>query len=64
VAIGEDGSLWLNSGGEEKSTAFTFDRIFDEFSVQEDVYLALGQPLLDQAFAGYNGTIFACEAYV
>ncbi|ETV95801.1 hypothetical protein, variant 2 [Aphanomyces invadans] len=38
---------------------FTFDFAFDTDSVQDHVYAAVAQPLVDQAFQGYNGTIFA-----
>jgi len=38
---------------------FSFDYTYDDDSLQTDVYGNLGQPLLDKAFGGWNGTIFA-----
>mmetsp|Transcript_118387 Transcript_118387/g.334593 ORF Transcript_118387/g.334593 Transcript_118387/m.334593 type:complete len:1269 (+) Transcript_118387:131-3937(+) len=38
---------------------YAFDHVFGMDSIQESVYIALGQPLLDKAFEGYNATIFA-----
>jgi hypothetical protein len=60
VIVGSEGKLWLiNDRGGDGSTPFAFDNVFDASTPQEDIYSALGRPLLDQAFAGYNGTIFA-----
>ena len=38
---------------------FNFDYTYDDDSVQPTVYQNLGAPLLDKAFGGWNGTIFA-----
>ncbi len=38
---------------------FGFDVIFDDKSEQHQVWDALGVPILNKAFGGYNGTIFA-----
>ena len=38
---------------------FSFDYTYDDDSVQPTVYQNLGAPLLDKAFGGWNGTIFA-----
>ncbi|ETV74982.1 hypothetical protein H257_10587 [Aphanomyces astaci] len=38
---------------------FTFDYAYFTDSVQSQVYVDVAQPLVDQAFQGYNGTIFA-----
>lgn len=38
---------------------FAFDFIFDENSLQTEVWDAIGVPILAKAFSGYNGTIFA-----
>ncbi|RHY87453.1 hypothetical protein DYB35_011167 [Aphanomyces astaci] len=38
---------------------FTFDYAYFTDSVQSQVYADVAQPLVDQAFQGYNGTIFA-----
>lgn len=39
--------------------SFTFDRVFDEESSQNDVFQIVGVPLTRACLAGYNGTIFA-----
>lgn len=44
---------------EDKDKKFTFDYAYDAQSVQEQVFIDLGQPLINQALQGYNGTIFA-----
>ncbi|KAL0592091.1 hypothetical protein ABG067_000744 [Albugo candida] len=38
---------------------FTYDRIFDEDSTQEDVFQVVGMPITRACLQGYNGTIFA-----
>ena len=38
---------------------FSFDYTYDDDSEQQTVYQNLGAPLLDKAFGGWNGTIFA-----
>ena len=39
--------------------SFNFDIILDEDSHQSEVWGHIGTPILEKAFAGYNGTIFA-----
>jgi len=43
--------------GEEHS--FAFDLVFDQNTPQPLVWEKIGVPILEQAFSGYNGTIFA-----
>ena len=38
---------------------FAFDLVIDDSFSQERVWVDVGTPILDKAFAGYNGTIFA-----
>ena len=38
---------------------FSFDYTYDDDSIQQTVYDNLGAPLLNKAFEGWNGTIFA-----
>ncbi len=38
---------------------FTFDRIFDYNSTQQEVYEGAAKPLVDSVLEGFNGTIFA-----
>eukprot|EP01031_Cornospumella_fuschlensis_P034436 gene34436-41678_t len=49
----------VNPAGNGDDHSFGFDLIFDEFSKQEDVWKAVGQPILAKALQGFNGTIFA-----
>lgn len=54
-----------NPGGEGtdpmkwKRTPFTFDRVFDEKSTQEEVYERVGRPLVNEVARGYNCTLMA-----
>ncbi|OQR86076.1 kinesin, partial [Thraustotheca clavata] len=45
--------------GDDKRKKFTFDYAYSIDSLQTTVYAEVAQPLVDQAFQGYNGTIFA-----
>ncbi len=46
-----------SSSGEPHS--FGFDLLFDGDSEQQSVWEAIGEPIMDKAFSGFNGTIFA-----
>ena len=39
--------------------SFTFDFCYGPASEQQEVYVSLGEPLVNKALEGYNGTIFA-----
>eukprot|EP00051_Salpingoeca_urceolata_P027813 m.483392 g.483392 ORF g.483392 m.483392 type:complete len:966 (-) comp22924_c0_seq1:281-3178(-) len=43
----------------QRKAAFTFDKVFDETSTQEDVYDYAAKPIVEDLLKGYNGTIFA-----
>lgn len=45
------------SAAEEPKT-FTFDNVYDDDSVQKDVYDETAFPLVKSVMEGYNGTIF------
>jgi hypothetical protein len=51
--VGED------SKGAQKDNDYTLDHCFGEDDSNEDVYNTIGRQTLDNAFEGYNGTIFA-----
>ncbi|CAO3597648.1 unnamed protein product [Absidia cylindrospora] len=38
---------------------FSFDRVFDQYATQENIYDEVVQPILDQVLKGFNCTIFA-----
>ncbi|CAL7939824.1 unnamed protein product [Xylocopa violacea] len=42
-----------------ESWNFSFFRIFEEFTTQEDVFDNVARPVVESAMDGYNGTIFA-----
>ena len=43
----------------EPPKTFTFDRVFDWNSSQEDIYRTTAKTIVDSTLEGYNGTIFA-----
>lgn len=43
-----------------ESKAFTFDAVFDDDSLQSEVYDDTAYSLVKSVLDGYNGTIFAC----
>jgi hypothetical protein len=55
-----------NPGDPSAQKAFTFDHVFDSFTddatrmaTQRSVWEAVGKPILDAAWEGYNSTVFA-----
>jgi hypothetical protein len=59
VRIYNDQITLVNPAGNGDDHTFGFDLIFDENSRQEEVWKEVGQPILNKAFNGFNGTIFA-----
>lgn len=53
-----DNQLTITGPGKEEHH-FAFDVALGETSSQEEVWTNVGVPIMDKAFAGYNGTIFA-----
>ncbi len=49
----------LGKGVVAAPVSFDFDIVFDEDCTQQEVYEAVAQPIIEQAFKGYNSTIFA-----
>lgn len=49
----------VNLPQEVKDNRYYYDKVFEEKSTQEQVYQAVGKPLLDEILQGYNATIFA-----
>mmetsp|Transcript_108104 Transcript_108104/g.230818 ORF Transcript_108104/g.230818 Transcript_108104/m.230818 type:complete len:608 (+) Transcript_108104:114-1937(+) len=59
VEVGKDGqTIMLNEDGKAQHS-YAFDHVFGTKSTQPEVFKALGMPLLDKAFEGFNSTIFA-----
>eukprot|EP00054_Salpingoeca_dolichothecata_P014791 m.84027 g.84027 ORF g.84027 m.84027 type:complete len:952 (+) comp21167_c0_seq1:84-2939(+) len=42
-----------------KPAAFTFDKVFDTNTTQQEVYNYTARPIVEDVLQGYNGTIFA-----
>ncbi|GBG29348.1 Kinesin-related protein 3 [Hondaea fermentalgiana] len=60
VSFGEDAaSVTLHEGIAKEDATFTFDRVFQESSQQDEVYDYCAKPLVKDVLDGYNCTIFA-----
>lgn len=57
--VGKVEMLRSSAAEETEYRNFKFDFSYDKDCKQVDVYNDVGQPLLDKAFDGFNGTIFA-----
>lgn len=57
----ENKSLKVSFGpaGKKISKAYTFDKVFGMYSTQEEVFESIVRPIVDEALAGFNCTIFA-----
>ncbi|CCD26864.1 tubulin-dependent ATPase KIP3 NDAI_0I02960 [Naumovozyma dairenensis CBS 421] len=51
-----------HSNAKKNEMKFVFDKIFDENSSQDEVYLGTTSSLLDSVLDGFNGTVFAYGA--
>ena len=58
VALQGTDSLVL-SREDQDPKGFTFDRILDEQTTQEEVFDIVGKPIAESCMKGYNGTILA-----
>lgn len=45
--------------GKKTTKQFTFDKVFGMYSTQEEVFEQVVRPIVDEALAGFNCTIFA-----
>eukprot|EP00466_Bigelowiella_natans_P009914 jgi/Bigna1/43829/e_gw1.84.40.1 len=55
----KDFTIELGEGGDHKSQAFTFDKVFKPFSTQEEVYDHVGSPIVRSVMNGYNAAVLA-----
>ena len=54
------GEIFLTKiGGTEPPKQFTFDGVYDQKSVQVNIFNEAALPIIDNVLIGYNGTIFA-----
>ena len=47
------------ASGTNAPRRFAFDFVYDDEAEQHELFRDVGRPILDRAFAGFNGTIFA-----
>lgn len=54
-------SVTVSTGpaGKKTSKTFSFDKVFGMYSTQEEVFEQMVRPIVDEALAGFNCTIFA-----
>lgn len=45
--------------GKKTTKSYQFDRVFGMYSTQEEVFTSIVRPIVDEALAGFNCTIFA-----
>lgn len=45
--------------GKKTSKSFNFDKVFGMYSTQEEIFDQMVKPIVDEALAGFNCTIFA-----
>eukprot|EP00043_Microstomoeca_roanoka_P025719 m.9628 g.9628 ORF g.9628 m.9628 type:complete len:990 (-) comp5785_c0_seq1:25-2994(-) len=57
ASIDSSGSTVTING--QRQASFTFDRVFDGLSSQDEVYEYAARPIVEDVLKGYNGTIFA-----
>ena len=50
-----------DAAGKAGGLSFNFDAVFDSDSKQEYVFDRIAKPFVQDIFAGYNTTIFACQ---
>ena len=50
-----------NSVTVNEDNSFTFDRVFQPSSTQEDVFEEIGKPLIQTVFEGYNGRLMSAN---
>jgi kinesin family protein 11 len=61
VCDSENRSLKVGFGpnGKKISKSYTFDKVFGMYSTQKEVFEGVVRPIVDEALAGFNCTIFA-----
>ena len=52
-------TLSLKSPGPKNQNSFTFDRVYNPSSTTEEIFESSSKHIIENALAGYNGTIFA-----
>ena len=52
-----------DAAGKAGGLSFNFDAVFDSDAKQEQVFDRIAKPFIQDIFAGYNTTIFACQPH-
>lgn len=47
------------SGAKRQGKTFSFDRVFGQYSTQDQIFDSMVRPIIDETLAGFNCTIFA-----
>ena len=55
----ENGEILVQKSVEEVPKRFTFDCVYDENTLQKDIFDETAFPIIENILEGYNGTIFA-----
>ena len=45
--------------GKKSTKNFTFDKVFNMYSTQEEVFDGMVRPIVEEALTGFNCTVFA-----
>jgi kinesin family protein 3/17 len=57
--IHEKGEILVQRSTDDVPKQFTFDSVYDWNSKQENVFVEVAYPIIENVMEGYNGTIFA-----
>lgn len=55
----DKGEVIIQKPSEEVPKIFTFDKVYDMQSTQENIFTEIAYPIIENVLEGYNGTIFA-----
>jgi hypothetical protein len=59
TTLSEEGKQIILSRQAYEDRVFTFDKVLGQNSTQEEMYLVIGKPVVEDILLGYNGTILA-----
>jgi hypothetical protein len=54
--VEEGRRILLRDTRKQQEESYSFEAVFDELCTQEKVWEVVGEPTLERAFAGFNGT--------
>jgi len=53
------GEVIIQKSSDEVPKIFTFDKVYDQYAIQEEIFNEIAYPIIENVLEGYNGTIFA-----